>query len=250
MASSSLIVIVDEREPVDADSRLREFGLEAHRAYLDAGDYAFYPHGLVVLIERKTISDLLGSLSSRRMVEQARRMVSQADRSFILREGEFRRLPSGHVGYWSPTDPRARDNWVESGWSWDSFTGMMIDLQLLGIDFIDCPVWGSYAAEIARVVTNVSKDDHKWLRERGRPEVSTIDSTYRDSVWSLCAHTGIGPEYAQGLLAELGTEYNVVRKAVEEPDELAKVKIGRASLGTKRANRLRDGLLQDWSTEK
>src|SRR3990167_5083528 len=98
VTSPSLIIVVDEREPKEAVGRLREFGLDAHSALLEAGDYAFYPHGLVVLIERKTISDLLGSLSSKRMVEQARRMVSQADRSFILREGEFRRLPSGHVG--------------------------------------------------------------------------------------------------------------------------------------------------------
>ena len=248
---SGLVVIVDDREPQVAAERLREFGLAAVGGRLDAGDYACYPHGLSVGIERKTMSNLLQSLANKQMVGQAHKMVANYDIAFLLREGAFRRSPAGAIEYYSPRDPRAVDDWVLSGWSWDSFQGIMIDLQMMGIRLIDCPVLGEYPMEIARLVTNLSKDQHRWIKDRQRPDVVALDKQWRNAVWALSAFDGIGPDTVKPLHERYGSHYCVVRAAVEWPDEFAETVIVRtekrtARLGKKLAYRLREELLETW----
>lgn len=242
------LVLVDDREPKGTIDRLQALGLQATGAHLDSADYCFYAHGLTILIERKTISNLLASLADKQMVSQAHKMVASSDRCFILREGDFRRGPSGHLVYYSPKDPRAEaDGYVTSGWDWGSFSGMMLDLQLMGIGFIDCSTLGDYPTEIARAVVNLSKKEHRWIRERQRPEVESLDSQYTNAVWSLCAFEGIGPEWAQGLLAEGGSVANVIASARAGAEELAKVKMNGKSFGKKRAERFRKDVTQEWN---
>jgi ERCC4-type nuclease len=241
------LVLVDDREPKSTISRLQALGLSATLAHLDSADYCFFAHGLTILIERKTISNLLQSLSDKQMVHQAHKMVASSDRCFILREGDFRRGPSGHLVYYSPRDPRAgSDGYVTSGWDWGSFSGMMLDLQLMGIGFIDCSTLGEYPVEIARAVINLSKQEHRWIKERQRPDVESLDSQYTNAVWSLCAFAGIGPEWAQGLLSEGGSIANVVATARAAPQELAAIKLNGKSFGKKRAERLQKEVTQEW----
>ncbi|KKN82274.1 hypothetical protein LCGC14_0310870 [marine sediment metagenome] len=236
---SGPLVIVDDREPSNAVDRLQAYGLQAISGRLEAGDYTFYPHGLTAIIERKTISNLLQSLSDKQMVAQAHRMVDIGDISFLLREGAFRRSPGGAVEYYSPKDPRQVDSWVLSGWSWDSFQGMMLDLQLMGIRITDCPVLGEYPSEVARLVINLSKDEHRWIRERQRPDVTVIDPQYKNALWSLSAFTGIGPGTAEALLSSLGSI-----KAISDADvkELQKAD----GVGPKLAQSLYDEMREEW----
>ena len=194
-------VIVDDREPPRIAERLAALGLTVATSRLEAGDYQFFPHGLNVLIERKTISDLLGSLSDRRIVAQAHRMVASANLCILLREGAFRKGPTQMVEYYQPRHPEADGTgWVRTGWAWASFQGMMFDLKLMGLLVWDTYDLGEAANDIAIIVESLHKDEHRWIRERERPDIITADKQYRNAVWALCAFDGIGPKVATALL--------------------------------------------------
>lgn len=252
MTDTRPLVLVDDREPDSAVGRLQDFGVVAVQTRLEAGDYCFYAHGLTCLVERKTASNLLQSLSDKQMVLQAHKLVDSGSVAFLLREGWINRGPGGQVVYFSPRDPRADSaGWVVSGWSWDSFQGMMIDLQMMGIRIVDCAL-GEYVTEIVRLAINLAKDEHRWIKDRQRPEVVTLDKQWRNDVWSLAAHDHIGVDSAEALLREFGSEYNVVRAAVEDPDRVAKVKIGKGerkrALGKKAATSLGEELAETWTS--
>src|SRR3990167_1371571 len=123
MTNDSPVVIVDSREPKFIAAQLRDFGLTVAEDTLIAGDYCFFPHGLKVGIERKRIDDLLNSLRDNRMVSQAHKMIDGYDAAILLIEGRYDRAINGVVTY------EVNNKWVESGWSWDSFSGMMLDLK-------------------------------------------------------------------------------------------------------------------------
>lgn len=236
-------VVVDDREPDWIAKQLESLGLTVGRTRLDAGDYAFYPHGLRVGIERKTMSNLLGSLSSHQLVGQAHKMVTAYDISVLQRVGSWRRGIRGSVEYVDPRDPRADDSgWVRTEWAWSSFNGMMRDLSLMGIHIWDCPVQGGEAEDIASIVASLSQEEHRWLRSRQRPAVLTNDTQHRNVVWALCAFDGIGPETATNLLR--GRSFaSVIRAAEIAPLTLTEVK----GFGKKRAERLNEEVTQSYA---
>lgn len=245
--AASIPLLVDDREPVDAALRLNSYGgIDATVQRNDFCDYLFFPHGKICGIERKTISDLLGSMASKRLVEQMHRLVKETDIGFLLREGSFKRSGGGKISYYSPRDPRANGDWVETGWDWNSFQGKMLDIQLLGVHIVDCPIVGDYPQEIARMVINLSKEEHKWLKERQRPEVFTNDSQYENAVWSLCALRGMGPETAEVLLREAGSLYGAYRLLGEDPERVASVKLSKRSIGKKTALVFQEEVMQQW----
>lgn len=239
------LVLVDDREPESTASRLETYGLNAQVAHLDAGDYCFYPHGKKFLIERKTISDLLSSIQGR-LQAQVHKMLADSDRAFVLREGAFKRSPGGQVEYYNPRHPESdREGFVTSQWGWLAWTGIMIDIQILGVGFLDCYNLGEYPQEIAQFVTNVSKDDHKWIRERTRPDTLYLDKPYTNAVWSWCAYSGVGPESVEAMLNEYGSSAALMEALVNNPDEVAKVKVHGKILG-KRISRLREEVMREW----
>ena len=230
-------VIVDDREPQWMADRLKALGLAVAVEHLHAGDYASFPHGLTLGIERSTISDLLGKMSSSRLVDQAWKMVDSYDIPILLREGAWRRGSTQHLEYHDPRHPDADSSsgWVTTGWAWSSFNGMMRDLGLMGILVWDCPVLGGAPEEIATIVGSLAKDEHRWVRERQRPSVLTIDRQYRNDIWALCARDGIGPELAEGLL-KYGTYAEIISLAANAPKELTVV----PGFGIKRAQKLHE----------
>lgn len=245
--SNGLVLLADDREPESAAPRINDYGVTAITKRLLSGDYMFVAHGLTILIERKTISNLLQSMATKQLVSQAHALIENSDRAFILREGAFGRSPSGHLMYYSPRDPRAdSDNWVTSDWTYDSFSGIMLDLQLMGIDFVDCPVLGDYPRELARMVMALSKKEHGWIRDRQRPEVLTLDKQYKASVWSLCALEGMGPKWSEALIAEFGTLAQTYEMLAQAPEKVAKVKCEGRSFGPKRAARVQEEMLKQW----
>jgi len=250
MASSTEhVILIDDREPAWIPGGLSDLGLIAVVDHMKFGDYAFYPHGLTVLIERKTITDLLSSISSKRLVAQAHGLVENSDIAFLLREGAFQRGVGGNLEFYYPKHPKARkDGWVESGWDWNSFNGIMLDLQMMGIRMLDCPVMGSVPEELARLVMSLSKDEHKWIKERTRPEVVTIDKQYRNAVWSLCAFDGIGPEIAEGLLKSFGSVAALMECIVQDRGvgAVGWTTINGRKFGKKRAEKLREEVMQEW----
>lgn len=233
------VVIVDTREPKSISIQLRNYGLTVVEDMMEAADVCFFPHGLKVGIERKQVNDLLNSLRDNRMVSQAHKLIDTYDASILLIEGRYDRSANGVVTY------EANGQWHESGWSWDSFTGMLLDLKWMGLIFHQC-MSGDAAREIARIVGSLCKEEHAWIRQRERPTIITIDSAYRNNVWGLCAFAGVGPEWAGAMLKHFGSFGAVVAANVEA---LAVVTNGSGKhFGPKRAAKLRKEWDEAWTT--
>ena len=232
------VVLVDTREPKYMATQLARYGLTPMETLMPAGDYGFFPHGLKVLIERKTIDDLLSSISSKRLVAQAHKTIEQSDVAILLIEGEYHRSLAGYVEH------ERKKEIVTSGWAWDSFTGILLDLKWMGFIVHECYA-GEAPREIARLVGSLCKDEHKWIRERERPNVISIDKQWRDTVWSLCAFDGVGTEWAESLLRRFGSYWNVVTAPVHE---IATVKNKAGQSFGKRAEKLVEEWTRTWHT--
>jgi len=233
------VIVVDTREPKYIIDQLASYRLTVMTAALTAGDYLFLPHGLKVGIERKRIDDLLNSLRDGRMIAQAHKLIDEYDVAMILIEGRYDYSTSGVVTY------EANGGWHESGWSWDSFTGMLLDLKWMGLIFHEC-ISGDAAREIARLVGSLSKDEHKWIQSRERPNVIAIDPAYKDTVWSLCAFKGLSAQSAETLLSNYGSFEDVVAMFTKHPDMIAELKLdGKRRFG-KRAYDISEQMKADY----
>lgn len=237
------VVIVDTREPKWMADQVAAYGLTVVTDALPAGDFCFFPHGLRVVIERKTTSDLMNSLKppsgerggSSRMVAQCHKMIEFADAAILLVEGQYRPTASGMV------EIEQKDGWRETGWGWDSFQSILLDITWMGIMKHQCPINQS-PREVARVVASLCKDEHRWIRQRERPNVMTIDRQYRNPVWALAAFDKVGVDWADSLLKTCGTFEEVVISSV---DRLSEIKRGGKKFGKKRA----EVLVAQWKKE-
>ncbi len=227
------IVVVSKSEPEEACPRLSTFGLNAISG--EAGtDYVWYPHGKVFGIERKTVTNLLGSLKDRQLVSQAHRGVIEFDRYFLLIEGNYRMGPTGAFEFHSPKHPESdMVGWVESGWRYDAIDGMLLDLNLLGVFILQCPMF-EYARKISQVVNSTCAESKKFIREQMRPQLPATAALggelYSDALWALCALDGCGPKVAEALLGHYQTFAKTVAalsKGSVESVKLEKRKIGK-----------------------
>ena len=245
MTTNPPIVIVSKSEPDEACPRLSAFGLNAIPG--EAGtDYVWYPHGKVFGIERKTVSNLLGSLKDRQLVQQAHRGVKDYDRYFVLIEGETRQGRTGRFEFHSPRHPEAgRDGWVESGWLYDAIDGMLLELNLLGVFILHCSMF-EYARKIAQVVNSTTAENKSFIREQQRPLLPPTAALggemYKNAVWALCALDGCGPKVAEALIVN----YKTLMKAVTAMGHgsTAHVKLGKRTIGKALAKRLQTAVTE------
>ncbi len=87
---------VDNNEPYDMRSRLLEVGWVQESLY--AGDYHFLTINYKrVGIERKTVSDLISSLSNERLSDQLFRLVEHYDIKILLLEGKWGQVYDGSI---------------------------------------------------------------------------------------------------------------------------------------------------------
>lgn len=172
---------------------------------LSAGDYIFEAHGKVIGIEVKwSQGDLLDSLktggesSGTRLGIEVRKLVSIVDIPFLLipplrarGDGMLLREYSNHSGD------------EVTGWQYSSVKGILTDVALYGV-IID--EWdGDIAERLAQLYFVISKSEHGWIQQRGRPEFVSLDPTYSQAIWALCAAEHVGPETAKELLDQFGT---------------------------------------------
>lgn len=239
-----ITVIVSKSEPSDACDRLAAFGINAVPG--EAGsDYVWFPHRMKCAVERKTISNLLQSLSDRQLVEQTHRGVAQFDFYIILIEGEMHESPDGFFSYYSPRDPRADSmGVVKTKWRWEAVQGMLLDLQLLGAMVVQCKSF-DYARKIAMLAATTTSEHHAFMSERQRPDLPAATALggklYSNAIWALCALDGCGPEIAMALLAHCGSLHAAVELIATD---CSTVKVKGKSIGPKRAARLREAVLE------
>lgn len=239
-----ITVIVSKSEPADACDRLASFGINAVPGEIGS-DYVWFPQRMKCAVERKTVSNLLQSLADRQLVEQTHRGVKVFDFYIILIEGEMSETPDGFLGYYAPRDPRAEPNgMVKSKWRWEAVQGMILDLQLLGAMVVQCKSF-EYARKVAMLAATTSASHHSFMSERQRPDLPASAALggqlYSDVVWALCALPGCGPEIAMALLAHYGKLSDAIA-GIASATGCSTVKVKGKSIGTKRADKLREAV--------
>ena len=116
-------VMIDSREPQDIQ-KLTFGGVPTTITALDHGDLmAVCDDGNLLLVERKTPDDLLGSLADGRLFVQLAQMREQTLWSYLVITGELSRSPNNKV----------ITNRGETGWSWHSVQGALLEAQEIGI---------------------------------------------------------------------------------------------------------------------
>lgn len=239
------VCIVDTREPKWMADQVAAYGLTVVQDALYAGDFCFFPHGMRVGIERKTTGDFMSSLKppsgvrggASRMVGQVHKMLEFYDASILLLEGNYHGTPAGMVEY------ETKEGWRESGWSWDSFQAIMLEITWLGIMVHHAPI-NQAPREVARIVASLSKDDHRWIKGRERPNVMTIDAQYKNPVWALAAFDKVGVDWADTMVKEFGSFAKVVNSTI---GALSEVKRSGKRFGKKRAEALVDQWHKEWA---
>lgn len=178
-------VMLDSREP-DWVQRLTFGGAPVVVTALDAGDlWASCADGTLLVVERKTPNDLLGSIRDGRLLDQMTRLHERSRWAYLVITGALVHTQAGRV---------IAENRV-TGWDWHAVQGALLSVQEMGVQVISCTGDGDYAATVER------------LARRDRAAVKVIDPPTAPRIMTtgeviLTALPGVGLERAQALLAE------------------------------------------------
>src|SRR3990170_9104648 len=191
------MITLDTREPEDVlvavEAAAVTEGIRTGRAALDTGDYAWECPLGAVRIERKTASDLMGSLSSGRAPEQFARMIVEYPVPILMITGQHTTF-KGKVGKWAGD--------LNGRWTTMGLDNMLLSWQLAGLYIVR----NSKKETAARIISL-----YKWSHKREHLVVrgSIITPTHiTGQARTLCTLPGIGPKRAASLakqytLAEL-----------------------------------------------
>jgi len=178
-------VIIDNREP-EWIKKLTFGGALVSHDILDAGDFWIATDdNKMLIIERKTPNDFLGTLRDDRLFMQMARMQelrSQGYWPYLIISGDMQRGANGHV----ITDR-------ETGWSWNAVEGALLSIQEMGIFVTRCAGDTDMEDAIMR------------LSERSRTEKviippARIGKILGSQAGLLCSLPGIGPEKVGEIL--------------------------------------------------
>jgi len=209
-----MTIIVDSHEP---ESIAKALG--GHRIPLPEGDYLFYgKDNIRILVERKTVSDLLNSLREKRLHDQLRRMLSQPNTvPILLIEGnlycddnfkvKLKRFAKGKI------------KWRTTGWELSSIIGHLLTFQEEGVRLVLSPSKKATAYILEHLEYYYNKDSHNSLSVRPRP-IFGADSLHGEQVFFLQGLPGIGEKRAELILKVFGSPWN----AIWQPQRLSMVK--------------------------
>lgn len=141
--------------------------------------------GDMVIVERKTPSDLLNSIRDNHIFAQAAGMRAMSPWSYIVITGPLTATGSGYV--------IANDR--ITGWQWDSVQGALISLQEMGVRIVFCLSDKDYEATVIRLC-NRERSKERIIEPTAQPRALTPGEVLLTSL------PGIGLERAQRLLRE------------------------------------------------
>lgn len=186
MASKLKAVVIDSREPSWVkDLTFDKIPLTV--ASLPSGDAWLATGNATLIVERKTFSDLLGSIADGRLFTQVAEMTTASPWSYLVITGHPV-LKLGQI--------------VLAGrvteWRWNSIQGALLTVQEMGVKVI----WRENDSDYAPALT--------WLAERDRGEIK-VKTQKRNVVLQspaetlLCTLPGISDNRAKTLLEKSGT---------------------------------------------
>ena len=192
------MITLDTREPEDVlvavEAAAVTEGIHTTRAILQQGDFVWECPLGTVGVERKTASDLMGSLSSGRAAEQMARMIEAYTIPVLMIVGDLT-THKGKIGRWSGKD-------FNGSWTVIGVDNVLLSWQLAGMYIVRA----SKKDTAARIISL-----YRWSHKREHLVVrgSVITPTHiTRQARTLCTLPGIGPKRAASLakqytLAEL-----------------------------------------------
>lgn len=187
---SIVAVMIDQREPKWIKD-LKFGGVGVSHDILDAGDFwVVTDDNKILVIERKTPNDLLGTLKEDRLFIQMaglQELRKQGYWPYLLITGDLSRGANGHV----VTDR-------ETGWSWNAIEGALLSIQEMGVFVTHCAGDTDLENAIFRLADR-SREEKMILPPARIGKVLGIQAGF------LCGLPGIGPEKVGQILAYCGT---------------------------------------------
>jgi ERCC4-type nuclease len=181
-------LFIDTREP-EWVQRLTFEGIPTLVTYLEHGDaMCATDDGQMLLIERKTPDDFLGSLRDQRLLPQLTEMLDKTRWAYLMITGEFQRGPNGHA-------ITERGN---TGWDWNAIQGALLTIQEMGIFIIHSAGDTDYEQCILRLGKRDRKPDLLLVP----PKMPKILSVQESIIASL---PGIGVERLKAVMDYCGT---------------------------------------------
>lgn len=203
-------VLIDLREPEDLRKKLEKLlfmaEIPSSSTMLEIGDFVIEGKKRVA-IERKTIHDLLTSVSSGRLQDQIYRLTTDGMDVIILGiEGSMVSDENGYV-----VDKNNRP----SGWKWTNILGILTTVSALGVIIHWVPET-QYAEYIFSQVQYWDKDKHSSIRIA--PVFPSGNTVYDGKKRVLMSLPGIAEDLAERALSMYS-----VKEIVDNPDILIKV---------------------------
>ena len=181
-------VLIDDREPVWVQE-IKFGGVMTAVTRLESGDiWATTDDGTMLLFERKTVSDFLGSVTDNRLWVQLSGLRAKSPWSYLVITGLMQPSPNGKV---------ITDRGL-TGWDWSSMQGVLLKVQELGVFVVQAPTDTEFEATILRIAN------------RSRTPQMVLNPTRSSTVLSageqiLAALPGIGLSRLNDLLDYCGT---------------------------------------------
>lgn len=186
-------VLIDDREPQSIQN-LKFGGVLTMCLQLEAGDLvASTDDDELLIVERKTPSDLLSSIKDGRLFQQCAAIRNKSKWAYLMITGALAHTLDGHV----ITDNRT------TGWRFDDVMGALTSVQEMGVVVINCQSDGHYESAVMR------------LAKRDRKAVKAVEPRVQPHILSdaekvLMSFPNIGFERVGLLLNEFGTAAHAI----------------------------------------
>lgn len=199
------VLFPDDREPYSVQERLRDEydGIIEHWEF---GDYYIAAASRLIGIERKTISDLLSSLSEGRLDSQLEGLTGSVDVPILLIQGELRASPGGFV---LVTDG------VASGWNYHSVLNKLQTFQEMGVRLTFCEEGDQALIDRILSLARYYCKPHHALAPRIHG-LQVFSRERNPATLALAQLPGVGVDRARALLAHFGSLQAVTNASVKE----------------------------------
>ena len=180
-------IFIDSREPSNITS-LKFGGIPVAVTMLDCGDlWASCDDGQMLIIERKTPGDLLGSIKDGRLFQQCAAMHERSKWAYVCVTGTLAHSLDGHIVAENRT----------TGWRLDDVWGALLSVQEMGVAVVTCQSDSHYEDAIIRLARR-ERGETKVIQPRTQARILTAQEQVLTSL------PGIGLERAGALLGRFG----------------------------------------------
>ena len=208
-----------------------KLGNNAVVIYMESGDYAFSAvDGLMVGIERCTMSDYLSKISSGRLADQLSRCLDYYDIVILLREGKI-----------EPDPRRGRcilDGHIVTNFPYDAAENFRMSWQMRGVRVEDTRSASQTVYRLLALEKFFQQRDH--VSHEARRHTFSFSRNKDEKLFAVEGFPLVGGERAVKLLLHYGKVGEIVMAAAEDEQGLAKV------IGKSIASKIRQVCWEKW----